>query len=169
MSYFSEWEQITSKVLELVRKNNELLQYICNPSEEPQSAPPPQWENIIMKNVFPVPKDPASIGEQKDFINVYISSSYPYEDNPFFRIDYLNIEVVCHLETWLVKGGRIRPYIICNLIDEMLNYKQHPELSIQKPMNYGAKVAKFGDMFYGYKMVYRLSNASAIECGARNE
>ena len=165
MSYFAEWEQITNKTLELVRKNDELLRYLCNSDGSPESNGAPAWKDIIMKYVFPVPKDPLSVGEQKAFLNVYISSSYPYENNPFFRVDYLNVEVGCHLETWFLDSGRIRPYVICNLIDEMLNWKDSPTMSIQKPMNFGAKVLKFGDMFYGYKMVYRMSNASALDCG----
>lgn len=164
MSYFEEWEQIVTKSLELIRTNDELLKYACNSSGDPLSEPTPQWSEILMNHVFPMPKDPESVGTQKEFINVYMSTSTPYEGNPFFRMDYLNIEVVCHLETWMLDNGRIRPYIMCNLIDEMLNYRTIGEISIQKVMGMGAKCIKFGDLFYGYKLVYRLSNASAIDC-----
>jgi hypothetical protein len=46
----------------------------------------------------------------------------------------------------------------------MINWQYTPGISIQKPMNVGAKIVKFGDMFYGYKIVYRLSNASVTDC-----
>lgn len=164
MSYFAEWEGIVTKTLELIKGNEELLQYTANSSGDPTSAPPPEWENIIMKSVFPVPKDPESVGTQKSFINVYMNTSTPYVNNPFFREDYLNIEVVCHLETWMLDNGRIRPYVMCNLIDEMLSYRNLGDISIQKVYGLGAKCTRFGDMFYGYKMVYKLSNPEAIDC-----
>jgi len=166
MSYFVEWEDITNKVFELIRGNTTLLKLLCDDSKNPYSSATPRWEDVIMTRLFPVPKDPLSVGEQKTFINVYIDCSYPYDKNrnQFFREDYLVIEVGCHLETWILNSGQIKPYRMCNLIDEMLSYKQISTISMQKIINAGTKVIKFGDMFYGYKMIYKLSNTGVTNC-----
>lgn len=164
MAYYAEWEDIVTKVLELIRNNDELLHYACNSSGDPISEPIPEWSKILMNHVFPVPKDPESVGTQKAFINVFMNTADPYYKNPFYRQDYLNIEVVCHLETWMMDNGRIRPYVMINLIDEMLNNKNLGEISIMKVYGLGAKCVKFGDMFYGYKLIYKLSNPGAVDC-----
>lgn len=164
VSYFAEWEKITNKVFELVKNNEPLMKYICNPSQYPLNDDTPVWKDVFMKNFFPMPKDPLSISDQKCFLNIYINSAYPYEENPYFRQDYLNIDVGCHLETWPVENGRIRPYIICDFIDEMLNNKNISNISIQKVLNGGVKILKFGDMYYGYKLTYKMSNTGALGC-----
>lgn len=164
-SYFTEWEQIVTRVFELVKGNELLLRYLCNDDPEPEKTPAPDWlTGVFMKRVLPVPKDPDTVSTQKSFINIYVNSTYPIEGNPYYRIDYLNIDVVCNLDIWALENGRMRPYVICDLLDEMLNFKNMPELSIQKVLNIGAKVTKFGDMFYGYKVAYKLTNAGAISC-----
>lgn len=164
MSYFAEWEPIVTKCLEFIRTNDELLHYVCNSSGKPLEESIPDWHDIIMKNVFPMPKDPDSVGTEKSFINVYMNTSNPYPSNPYFREDYLTVEVACHLETWMMDDGRVRPYVMCNLIDEMLNYKNLGSISIMKVYGVGAKCVRFGSLFYGYRMVYKLSNPAAIDC-----
>lgn len=165
LANYAEWQQIVNKVLELIRGNNQLLKILCNSSNTPYEQDPPSWDKIILKNVFPMPKEPDSVDEQKSFINVYMYNSSIKDDNPYFFEDLLCVEVGSHLEIWMLENGEIRPYSIVNLIGSMINNKSIPDLSIQKVIPEITKVLKFGDMFYGYRMFFKLTNAGGINCG----
>ena len=165
MANYSEWQQIVNKILELVRNNNQLLKLLCNYNGNPYEKNPPSWDKIILKNVFPMPKEPTSVDEQKTFLNVYMYDSSIKDENPYFFEDILCVEVGCNLETWMLENGEIRPYTIVSMVGSMVNNKSIPDLSIQKVIPELTKVIKFGDMFYGYRMFFKLTNSGGISCG----
>ena len=165
MARLRQWQVIVNKVLEKIRNNDLLLRLACNEDNNPYEKEAPKWPDILMKNVFPMPKEPYSVSEQKSFINVYISETVPYENNPYYHEDYLFVEVGCHIETWLLDNGEIRPYTMCAMIDEMLDNFSINDMSVNKVVPEQYKVLKFGDMFYGYRMTYKLSNIGAMNCG----
>lgn len=164
MARLRQWQTIVNKVLEEIRKNDELLKLVSDYSPEPYKAKVPKWENVLMKNVFPCPKEPGAVETQKSFINVYMSQTDITFENPYYHSDYLYVEVGCHIETWMLKNGEIRPYTMCALIDEMFDNFSIPDMSIQKIIPYRFKVIKFGDMFYGYRMIYRMTNIGSMNC-----
>lgn len=72
MARLRQWQSIVNKTLEMIRNNDKVLQYISNSSDEPYNIPAPKWEDVLMKNVFPMPKEPGSVSTEKTFINVYM-------------------------------------------------------------------------------------------------
>ncbi len=165
MARLRQWQSIVNKTLEMIRNNDKVLQYISNSSDEPYNIPVPKWEDVLMKNVFPMPKEPGSVSTEKTFINVYMYGTDIVPENPYYHDDYLYVEVGCHIETWMLKNGEIRPYTICALIDEMFDRFDIPDMSIQKVLPSTYKVLKFGDMFYGYRMKYKCTNIGSMNCG----
>lgn len=164
MARLEQWQSIVNKVLEMIRGNENLLKLVCNSTPEPYDDAPPKWEDIIMKNVFPCPKEPDAVWSQKSFINVYISQTDMAYTNPYYHTDYLYIEVGCHIETWMLKNGEIRPYTMCSLIDRMFDRINIPDMSIQTVLPFRFKVIKYGDMFYGYRMIYKMTNNGTMNC-----
>ena len=61
MARLRQWQSIVNKTLEMIRNNDKVLQYISNSSDEPYNIPVPKWEDVLMKNVFPMPKEPGSV------------------------------------------------------------------------------------------------------------
>lgn len=165
MSRLNQWQYIVSKTLEMIRNNDMLLRYACNDTDAPYDVEAPAWSEIFLKNVFPMPKEPYSVSTQKTFINVYMSNTYPYEKNPYYHEDYIYVEVASHIETWPLKNGEVRPYTMCSMIDDMFENFNIPDMSIQKVLLDNVSVIKFGDMFYGYRMVYKVSNIGGMNCG----
>lgn len=166
MGHYAEWQQIVTKVLELISKNEKLLKLAYDSSDNPYAITTPSWKNVLMRNVFPMPKEPDSVSDQKSFINVYMyRADFTDEISPYFRGDFLCIEVGSHLNSWMLKDGEIRPYTMLNLIDEMLGNKKIESMSIQKVLPQTTKVLKFGDMFYGYRTFYYLTNTGGVNCG----
>jgi len=164
MAYLRHWQDIVDKMLEKVRKHDNLLRLVANSTPEPYEAPVPKWEDVLMKNVFPCPKEPNSVDTQKSFINIYMGQTDIVPENPYYHEDLLYIEVDCHLETWLLKNGEIRPYSMCSILDQMVDNLYVPDMSIQKVIPSKFRVVKFSDMFYGYRLVYKLTNIGSMKC-----
>lgn len=164
MARLRQWQSIVNKVLECIRNNDMVLRLISNDSEKAYEIPAPPWNKVLMKNVFPMPKEPLSVSTQKQFINVYMARTTPSFEKPYYHEDYLYVEVGCHIETWMMANGEIRPYTICALLDEMFDNFSIPDMSIQKVLPFDYSVLKFGDMFYGYRMIYKMTNIGSMNC-----
>ena len=165
MAYYKQWNSIVNKVFELIRNNETLLKYINNASSSPYDEQVPKWSDVFLKNVFPMPREADSVGTQKTFVNVYMGYSNPYEDNPYYSEDFLYIEVGCYLECWPLDNGEIRPYSVCSMIDAMIDNKSIGDMSMKKVVPESVKALRFGDMYYGYRMIYSLSNMGGVNCG----
>lgn len=165
LSYFSEWEQIITKTFEFIKSEDALLRLICNNEPDPYASVAPSWKDIIMNNIFPMPKDPDSVGKEKTFVNIYIGKTNIYDENPYYHENYMYIDVGCHLNLWPLSNGGFRPYRICSLIDKMMDNKSIGSISIQKVIPVDVKVIRFGDMYFGYRLIYKLSNTGGMSCG----
>ena len=165
MAYYKQWNSIVNKVFELIRNNDKLLRYIGNAAPNPYDEVANSWSDIYLKNVFPMPREADSVGDQKTFVNVYMGYSNPPEGNPYFSEDFLYIEVGCYLDCWPLENGEVRPYSICSMIDAMIDNKTIGDMSIKKATPLSTKVIRFGDMYYGYRMIYSLSNMGGVDCG----
>ena len=165
MAYYKQWNTIVNKVFELIRNNETLLKYIGNASSAPYDEETPKWSKVFLHNVFPMPRDSDSVGTQKTIVNVYMGYSNPPENNPYFSEDFLYIEVGVHLDCWMLDDGEIRPYSVCSMIDSMIDNKSIGDMSIKKVTPETTKALRFGDMYYGYRMIYSLSNMGGVDCG----
>lgn len=165
MAYYRQWNNIVGKVFELIRNNDTLLKYIGNASDAPYDEPTRKWSDLFLKNVFPAPREAGSVSTQKAFVNVYMGYSQPYKENPYYSEDFLYVEVGCHLDCWPLENGEVRPYTVCSMIDAMIDNKSIGDMSIKKVVPENTKVLRFGDMFYGYRMIYSLSNTGGVNCG----
>ena len=164
MGFFSEWEEIINKVLETVKNNDNILKLVTDFTENPLSSTVPEWKDVIMNGIYPMPKDPDTKTEQKAYLNVYMEKGVTNKKNSGFRDDYLVIEVVCHLDVWMMSNG-IRPYKMASYIDDMFNGKYIGDMSMNNVYLNFANVTKFSEFFYGYRIMYELSNNGNIECG----
>ena len=75
MAYYKQWNSIVNKVFELIRNNDKLLRYISNAAPNPYDEVASSWSDIYLKNVFPMPREADSVGDQKTFVNVYMGYS----------------------------------------------------------------------------------------------
>lgn len=162
---YKQWQVIVNKVFESIKSNTQLLQLVCNSSPNPYADNPPSWNEIVLKNIYPMPKEPDSVSDQKSFINIYMGNVAYADENPYYHVDRLYVEVGCHLDVWMMDNGEIRPYSMCDLIDEMFDNLNIPDMSIQKVLPDSASVIRFGDMFYGYRIVYKMTNIGGMKCG----
>jgi len=162
LSFFKDLNSKIIKIIEILESNQDLCKYLYYPNNDPLSEPNIDDTSILtMKNIFPLPKDTNAITDKISLINVYFQSSKPYRNNSGFREIYLCIDVMCHLDLWLIDEG-IRAYCICNKIDEIFNNQHISDLSINNIYFENSQVSYYSDYYYGYKMVYKLSSESNV-------
>lgn len=163
MAYFSDLNDNLNFVVSKILDNQDLCKYLYYPSKDPLSEPDilnPR-QSLMMKNIFPLPKDANSVVDEISILNIYFPIVSPYKPNSGFREVILNFDVMCHLDIWDTDYG-IRIYSIANEIDKMFNNNFYGEISIKRIFYKGASLKRFSDRFYGWQMIYELSNDSNV-------
>ena len=169
MAYFDKLNNSIMIAIELLLSDQDLCKLLYYSEANPLSQPTiPDTNILLMKNIFPLPKSPNSEKDQKAIVNVYFYESEPYQKNSGFRKVYLVLDVMCHLDVWMIDNG-LRPYSISSKIDALFNNKLVPELSINSMYfeHWGQK--RYSDYFYGYHLTYRLSNDSNVGCNSSGQ
>lgn len=154
MAYFDELNTVVATALDLIYNDTELIKLLDYP--EKITSP----DNLLMKNIFPIPRDPNAISNVKNAINVYVEEAYPYDKNSGFRQACLNFDIMCHLDAWNMGGGKLRPYLISERIDTLFNNNFSPKVRLMSgnaPYFYYWKIYKFSEFFYGYRLRYYIS------------
>lgn len=163
MAYFKELGDVVNKVIELIGKDKELLKLVGYPQTDESKC---TIENLMLKNIFLMPRGADSIKEEKTFLNIYIDKTYPYGKDSGFRESYLTFDIFSHLNIWIVpETNEIRPYLISSKIDEIFNNnfnKDVRQISLKAPYFLSWEVYRYGEYFYGYKLRYCISNDSNV-------
>ena len=161
MAYFDELNDIINKVVELISKDEELMKLIAYPDETKTDI-----TNLMNKNIFLMPRGADAVKDEKTFLNIYMGSTYRYEENSGFREACLTFDIFSHLNLWLMpKSNTIRPYLISSKIDKIFNDnfdKQVRQISNNAPLFYSWKPYRYGEYFYGYKLEYYISLNSNV-------
>lgn len=111
---------IAKKILEN-RNIQKLLFYTspdCLSKKEPTSE---QIKNMFdTQQISFVPK--LEIDDtKKTYIRITYHSFSPNSTNTFYRNNVIDIQIICHYETWNMGNFELRPYRIAGEIDAMLN------------------------------------------------
>ncbi len=138
-----------------------LLQYSGATDIEPLTKADFDHKTLRMKNLFPMPKMPDVQSDRKAIVSYYFMNGKPQRRNTGFRNVYLCFDVICHLDSWLIKDG-IRPYSICAILDRMFNGQFIGELSGNDVFSADFTHMRYGDYFYGYRLIYQLGKESNV-------
>lgn len=165
MAYFSDLNDNLNFVVSKVLENQDLCKYLYYNVADPLLQPdiPDTRSTLLMDNIFPLPKDPGLIEDQMSILNIYFPFVKPYTPNSGFRKIELCFDIMCHLDLWNIDDG-IRVYCIANQIDSMFNNKFYGELSFNANFFDRAAIRKFSDRFYGWQVIYQISNDSNVGC-----
>jgi len=164
MAFFQTLNSNINLVTEMILNNVDLCKLIGYDNNDPLSNPPiPITRDLLMDRVFPLPKDPAAIVDKKSIINAYFYMSEPYHVNSGFRKIELRFDIMSHIDLWMIDGG-IRTYSMSNYIDEMFNNVIIAQLSGKAVYFKGWKAVKYSEFYYGYHLVYELSDNSNVGC-----
>lgn len=117
----------------------------------------------LMTHIYPMPKMPDAKTKKEAYVCAYLNGGYEVEDNKGYRNVVLNIDIVCHIDSWFYNDS-FRVYDIMAEIDEMLG-NQVTDLPIEgTPYLRGFQVRVYGNEFYGVQMLYNFKVNSTVEC-----
>ena len=171
MAYFQELNEIVLGIIgEYLLKNQNLCKMLYYyPDSEDLNYNPIAEENIpdtsvlLFKHIFPLPKMPDAILDQKGYLTVTLTGGNEVDVNTGFRRVNVQFDIIYHLNAWAVYNG-FRPYYVASEIDSMFNNKQLTIPIVNKCQYYGFRMKDYSNYFYGIQLIYELYVDSNINC-----
>lgn len=82
----------------------------------------PDAEKLKMldNNIKIIPHLPKE-NDMMSYIVIQFDNFVASPQNPEFITHYIIIDVICHIDNWKMDGGKLRPFLIMNEIDSMVN------------------------------------------------
>lgn len=170
MAYYEELNSIVNIALSKLMDNQNICKLVSyypknvdfkyNPLAQPNIENP---ANLLMDKFYPLPKTPDAETEQICFIDVNLAGGNPMRENTGFCRVQLIFDIICHLDSWCIKGG-LRPLKILSEIDGMFNNQVTDLPIVNKPQNLNFVPKNYSNKFYGYQLTYELQINSNIGC-----
>lgn len=166
MAYFDDLNEDIMTIIDILLGNQNLCKYLYYPKESLPLSQPDITDTsvLLMQNIYPLPKNPNVIKDEMSLVNVYFSNSVPHTQGSIMKKSDLVFDVMCHLNIWMCGGG-LRPYYMCSEIDKLFNNKYISSVSANKIYFNKLSIYQYSDLFYGYRLVYHISDNSNISDG----
>ena len=172
MAYYEELSQIQNSVIASLLNNQNICKLLYYYPEQidmrydPLAQPdvPNPNKTLLMTQVYPVPKTPDVELDQTCLLAVWLKGGDTMFDNKGFRKVIVVIDIICHLDCWIIKGG-YRPMKLLNEIDQLFNYKKFEGINIiNKIESLPFRAKEYSTKFYGYQISYEFQLPSMIGC-----
>lgn len=153
-SSFLSMEKDTGIIVNEILKNNrlkKLLYYTTSDAMEKPNLTEDQSLSLLGTNIKIVPKLYVD-GSVLNYILINFDNFIPSE-NPEFRDNTIQFDIVCHFDQWNLRDYALRPYKIAGEIDSMFNLKKLTGIGYLEFM--GATQIVLTDEFAGLCLMYR--------------
>ena len=153
-SSFLSMEKDTGIIINEILKNNrlkKLLYYTTSDAMEKPNLTEDESLSLLGTNIKIVPKLYVD-GSVLNYILINFDNFTPSE-NPEFRDNTVQFDIVCHFDQWNLRDYALRPYKIAGEIDSMFNLKKLTGIGYLEFM--GATQIVLTDEFAGLCLMYR--------------
>lgn len=153
-SSFLSMEKDTGIIVNEILKNNrlkKLLYYTTSDAMEKPNLTEDQSLSLLGTNIKIVPKLYVD-GSVLNYVLINFDNFTPSE-NPEFRDNTIQFDIVCHFDQWNLRDYALRPYKIAGEIDSMFNLKKLTGIGYLEFM--GATQIVLTDEFAGLCLIYR--------------
>lgn len=153
-SSFLSMEKDTGIIVNEILKNNrlkKLLYYTTSDAMEKPNLTEDQSLSLLGTNIKIVPKLYVD-GSVLNYILINFDNFIPSE-NPEFRDNTIQFDIVCHFDQWNLRDYALRPYKIAGEIDSMFNLKKLTGIGYLEFV--GATQIVLNDEFAGLCLMYR--------------
>lgn len=153
-SSFLSMEKDTGIIINEILKNNrlkKLLYYTTSDAMEKPNLTEDESLSLLGTNIKIVPKLYVD-GSVLNYILINFDNFIPSE-NPEFRDNTIQFDIICHFDQWNLKDYALRPYKIAEEIDSMFNLKKLTGIGYLEFM--GATQIVLTDEFAGLCLMYR--------------
>ena len=153
-SSFLSVEKDTGIIVNEILKNNrlkKLLYYTSSDAMEKPNLTEDESLSLLGTNIKIVPKLYVD-GSVLNYILINFDNFTPSE-NPEFRDNTVQFDIVCHFDQWNLRDYALRPYKIAGEIDSMFNLKKLTGIGYLEFV--GATQIVLTDEFAGLCLMYR--------------
>ena len=153
-SSFLSMEKDTGIIVNEILKNNrlkKLLYYTTSDAMEKPNLTEDESLSLLGTNIKIVPKLYVD-GSVLNYILINFDNFTPSE-NPEFRDNTVQFDIVCHFDQWNLRDYALRPYKIAGEIDSMFNLKKLTGIGYLEFV--GATQIVLTDEFAGLCLMYR--------------
>ncbi len=153
-SSFLSMEKDTGIIVNEILKNNrlkKLLYYTTSDAMERPNLTEDESLSLLGTNIKIVPKLYVD-GSVLNYVLINFDNFTPSE-NPEFRDNTIQFDIVCHFDQWNLRDYALRPYKIAGEIDSMFNLKKLTGIGYLEFM--GATQIVLTDEFAGLCLMYR--------------
>ena len=153
-SSFLSMEKDTGIIINEILKNNrlkKLLYYTTSDALEKPNLTEDESLSLLGTNIKIVPKLYVD-GSVLNYVLINFDNFTPSE-NPEFRDNTIQFDIICHFDQWNLKDYALRPYKIAGEIDSMFNLKKLTGIGYLEFM--GATQIVLTDEFAGLCLMYR--------------
>ena len=153
-SSFLSMEKDTGIIINEILKNNrlkKLLYYTTSDAMEKPNLTEDESLSLLGTNIKIVPKLYVD-GSVLNYVLINFDNFTPSE-NPEFRDNTIQFDIICHFDQWNLKDYALRPYKIAGEIDSMFNLKKLTGIGYLEFV--GATQIVLSDEFAGLCLMYR--------------
>lgn len=151
LSVDKDMEIISQKILSNERVKR-LLYYTTKDAIRKPNLSPEQSIELFGKNIKRVPKLYVD-GSVLNYILIRFDDFITNPENPEFRDNIIELDIICHMDQWELTDFQLRPYRIAAELDSMLDKKRLT--GIGKVEFQGAKQVILNDEYAGLCLLYR--------------
>lgn len=126
----------------------------------------PDIENtmsLFMTKIFPLPKDPEAVLEQKGLVTITLSGGESVKTNLEYRYVYVNFDIIFNLSEWKIRDG-YRPYYMMYEITKFMSEEVSDLPIVGSPYLVGFQARQYNNYFYGVQLRYRVSVSTDVDC-----
>lgn len=167
-SSFLSVEKDMSLIVDKLVRNENLQKLLLYPTKDClRKAKPTEDEiaSMFNKQVRMVPKLKVD-GELMDYVIVTFDNFVPNVNNPEFRDNVLEFDIICHFDTWQLNDFQLRPYRIAAELDSMFDEKHLTGIGETEFL--GATQIILTDEFAGLCLMYRVVHGEEDQRPAAN-
>ena len=112
-----------------------------------------QMESLIVNNIKFVPK--IKVDKLVETYLLINFDAFQTTDNPEFRDNIIEFDIICHIDQWMLRDFKLRPFRIAAELDSMLNKKHLTNMGRMEFLSLDSKLIE-NDEFAGMCLRYRV-------------
>ena len=154
-SSFLSAEKDMNLIIERMLNNERLKRLLYYTSDDcltKEDITEEQTYSLIGKNIKNVPKLKID-NSVLSYILINFDNFMPNKNNPQFRDNIIEFDIICHFDQWQLKDFQLRPYKIAAEIDSMFNNKHLTGIGTLQFL--GAKQIILTSEYGGFCLVYQ--------------
>lgn len=112
-----------------------------------------QMESLIVNNIKFVPK--IKVDKLVETYLLINFDAFQTTSNPEFRDNIIEFDIICHIDQWMLRDFKLRPFRIAAELDSMLNKKHLTNMGQMEFLSLDSKLIE-NDEFAGMCLRYRV-------------